>query len=151
MKRAFTLVELMIVVAIIGVLAAIAIPNWLDMNYRAKRAELPIVVSSVRHAEFGFDGLYDGYIMAEPHPSDEPTKAYQKWGTGNTGFNHLGFIPDGDVRGVYQVITVPGRATTNGGEFTVIGVSDLDSDEVRAKYTATHVRGVQPLTKNDVY
>ena len=141
----------MIVVAIIGVLAAIAIPNWLDMNYRAKRAEMPIMVSSVRHAEFGFDGLYDGYIAAEAHPTTEPTKSYQKWGKGNDGFNHLGFVPDGDLRGVYQVVTVPGRATSNGGEFTVIGVMDVDSDSIRSKYTATHIRGVTILTKNDVY
>ncbi len=150
-KGGFTLVELMIVVAIIGVLAAIAIPNWLDMNYRAKRAEMPIIVNAVQHAEFGFDGLYDGFVMADPHPGGVPSKGYQNWGAGNTGFNHLGFLPDGDVRSVYQVTTVVGRATTNGGEFTVIGIMDVDAHTVLSKYTATHIRGTRPLTKNDVY
>ena len=57
----FTLIELMIVIAIIGILAAIAIPNFLNIRARAQFSACNTGMGSIRTAEEMFMSDNDAY------------------------------------------------------------------------------------------
>ncbi len=61
-QQGFTLIELMIVVAIIGVLAAIAIPNFLKFQIRSKAGEGKVNLAAIRTAEEAYFSEIGTYL-----------------------------------------------------------------------------------------
>lgn len=59
----FTLIELMIVVAIIGILAAIAIPNFLRFQAKAKQSEARIILSGIYTAQTAYFAEQNTYNL----------------------------------------------------------------------------------------
>lgn len=148
----FTLIELMIVVAIIGILAAIAIPNFMAMQLRAKRSELPTNLDAIRTAEKAYEHEWDAFTSAPARPTAVPSKIQtafgQSFGDGSN-WDLLGWIPDGQVRGQYAVTAITGNSTAQ--NFSAIALSDIDGDNSRADYRADKNNKGSMVSKNSVY
>ena len=138
-QKGFTLIELMIVVAIIGILAAIAIPNFLTYQLKSRQAEAKTNLQAIKTSEIAFQaerGCYMGVAVEAGQPAAGAAKtAAWPWGTGQaatapvatgwctaaglggtTGvFTDIGFTATGNVMFVYGV---DGRTVAAPGLYT---------------------------------
>ncbi len=84
-KKGFTLIELMIVVAIIGILAAIAIPNFLKFQCRSRQSEARTNLGGIFTAEESF------FATCQFYTTDLVTLSWAPTGTPRYVY---GFITD---------------------------------------------------------
>jgi len=129
MRRAFTLVELMIVVAIIGILASIAVPNFYEMQLKAKRSEVHLNIDGITTAQYAYHAAYDQYVDgAGSNPGSPLNKKAKPFERDESGWTDLAWEPDGDVRCTY--------ATNSYGSgdyyFRTDGTCDIDDDNSSA-------------------
>ncbi|MDH4611128.1 type IV pilin protein [Pseudomonas sp. BN102] len=69
-SKAFTLIELMIVVAVIGILAAIAYPNYAEHVRRGKRAEVKAALMEGAQALERYYSTHGSYLDSEGNFAD---------------------------------------------------------------------------------
>lgn len=123
--RGFSLIELMLVVAITGVLASIAVPAFNNAVLRSRRAEATPILFGVGLSEQAYFGTHDAWVDAPSNPGSPIGKTLRPWDPTMEGWDELGFEPDGLVRCTYF-------ADVYGGETyaRVTAYCDVDDDNV---------------------
>jgi type IV pilus assembly protein PilA len=146
------MIEMMIVVAIIGLLAVVAIPNFMTYQAKARRSEAYANLAEIARSEKSFQAERDSFFeVAVPMPDWDSygglgtTK--MPWdGPSIAAFGELGWKPEGRVFYGYAVNTgtaegcdaACGPAATSDC-FTASAMGDVDGDTL-----ASEVMYVQP-------
>jgi type IV pilus assembly protein PilA len=128
-KGGFTLIELMIVVAIIGILAAIAIPNFLRFQLKAKSSEGKTNLAAIRTAEESYYSEFGVYVSAYATPTvfgknQKVVFDNSVTNTADKGFDRLGWAPEGYVFFNYAI----GYNLPLKSQFTATAAADIDAD-----------------------
>jgi len=116
-QHGFTLIELMIVVAIIGILAAIAIPNFLSYQARAKQSEVKADLGGIYTTELTFfaeSNRYSGFTEIRYFTVSGTTQRYT--------YRSMPTDPTGTPTGTPDVLA-PGSGPTAENSVTVAGSS----------------------------
>ena len=115
-EKGFTLVELMIVIVIVGILSAVALPNFLNQTDKAKATEAKTNASSI------IKNVQVGYL--EGSVTDNTSACSTDWtpADGITKFNYDCLLTDAtDTTPAYLLVTATGNAAANGGDASIAG------------------------------
>jgi type IV pilus assembly protein PilA len=141
--RGFTLLELMVVVAIIGILAAIAIPAFLKYQARSRRAEAYSNVAAIVKMEKSYYGEYNVYAgTLNAFPGGGLGTNKRQWTpAADLAFKAIGWKPEGAVYYDYAVTT--GVNCVASDCFTAAAYGDTDGNGITSL-----VEYVQPNALN---
>lgn len=126
-QKGFTLIELMIVVAIIGILAAVALPAYQDYTARAKASELMLAASTARTCI-----SEKAQIGKSPDDCDAGTLST---GTGDTATSLTKYVKQVSVSAV-GVITATGKGDMEDLTITLTPQSAANTPATATDFTS---------------
>jgi type IV pilus assembly protein PilA len=119
----FTLIELMIVVAIIGILAAVAIPNFMTYQAKARQSEAKVSLGAIFTSATAYFGAQDTYLATTFN-----TLGYARTGEGRY---YLWWESDsiaGSSSGCTSNSAAPTGVAASGTGFTAGARGNIDAD-----------------------
>jgi prepilin-type N-terminal cleavage/methylation domain-containing protein len=152
-RAGFTLIELMIVVAITGILSTLAGQEYWHMTMRAKRAELTLNLDGIRTSEVAYQAEWAEFTSCTLSPAVIPGRKQVPFPATiftSLDWNMLGWVPDGKVYGQYQAVGSSGPTSAT-ASFTVSAFADIDGDGNLSWYQANRSVKSTMLTGNSVY
>lgn len=125
-RQGFTMLELMIVVAVIGILSVIAIPTFQSYVYRSRTAEAVTFLGEIRQRQESYRAEFGQYCAVSGtgapgnnwNPSTLPASGAKVAWTPTDEWTQLGAAPDGPVSFQYQTVAGPPGTTPNIAGFT---------------------------------
>jgi type IV pilus assembly protein PilE len=115
--RGFTLIELMVVLAIVGILAAIAYPSFHRYIVRSKRAQAQGLLLQLMQQQERYYSRNNSYIVFSAGASDPQQKLF-RWWSGNSAADsayELAGLPCADttIAQCVQLTATPGTANVD--------------------------------------
>jgi len=148
-KKGFTLIELMIVVAIIGILAAIAIPNFLRFQAKSKQSEAKTNLGGIFTAQiafFGDNNFFGNFAQIAWAPTG--TARYTYYSGAYTG-SVSASSPNDNAGSTLAANTEPTGLARTDNTFVIGASGNIDTDATLDQWTITEVRVLGALAGHD--